>query len=131
MCIYTNEPIHRWVSTQMNPFIDVGKLNIEYMISDTLYIILDIWYMIKQVFHSLVQIYLKNVESIISRRCSSSLRIKRFLKIQNPIWFKDFMAEKRLEYRFTEKLNFSVFFVRRFIFAKLSPSSSPCLAELP
>ena len=51
----------------------------------------------KQVFHPLVQIYHKNVESIISRGRSSSLRIKRFLKIQNPIRFKDFMAEKLLE----------------------------------
>ena len=63
----------------------------------------------KQVFYQLFKKYHKSVRSISSWGCSSPLRTKRFLKIQNPIKFEDFMAKRLFEYHFTETLNFSVF----------------------
>ena len=48
MGIYTNEPIRRWASTQMNLFIDginSAKLKIQILRSDSWYL-LDIWYSI-------------------------------------------------------------------------------------
>ena len=63
----------------------------------------------EQVFYQLFKKYHKSVRSISSWGCSLPLWTKRFLKIQNPIKFEDFMAKRLFEYRFTETLNFSVF----------------------
>ena len=70
----------------------------------------------KQVFCPLVQTYHKIGKSRISKGCSSTLRTKCSLKIQNPIRFKDFMVRKQIEYRFTKKQIFGVFFARQLLF---------------